>query len=103
MKHIEIMMFEGCPHMHAALERAHSAAASTGVASSVSVVRIGSLAEAVDRRFLGSPSVRVDGIDVEPAARGRIDFGIQCRLYPVGSGFEAAPPVTWIAAALRGE
>jgi len=103
MRRIEIMMFEGCPHVDEVLERTRSAAAAAGVPTDVAVVRIGSLAEAIERRFLGSPTVRVDGVDVEPAARGRLDFGVQCRLYQLGHRFEGAPPVAWIAAALRGE
>ncbi|WP_394829392.1 hypothetical protein [Pendulispora albinea] len=102
MKPIEVMMFEGCPHLDQAIERVRWAAADAGVAVDVSVVRIGSLEEAIDRRFLGSPTVRVDGVDVEPGARERRDFSLQCRLYRVGGRLEGAPPVAWIAAALRG-
>jgi catechol 2,3-dioxygenase-like lactoylglutathione lyase family enzyme len=32
-------------------------------------------------RFLGSPTVRVDGRDVEPDAETRTDHGIKCRIY----------------------
>lgn len=32
-------------------------------------------------RFLGSPTVRVNSVDVEPAARRRSDFGFACRTY----------------------
>lgn len=32
--------------------------------------------EAGKKKFLGSPSVRVNGEDVEPGAHGRTDFGL---------------------------
>lgn len=32
--------------------------------------------EAVERKFLGSPSVRVNGIDIDPHAAGRLDYGL---------------------------
>ena len=35
--------------------------------------------------FLGSPTVRIDGLDIEPSARQRTDFGMMCRRYK-GSG-----------------
>ena len=38
-------------------------------------------AEADRMKFLGSPSVRVNGVDIEPAARERTEFALSCRLY----------------------
>ncbi len=32
-------------------------------------------------KFLGSPSIRVNGLDVEPEARSRTEFGMMCRTY----------------------
>ena len=36
--------------------------------------------------FLGSPTIRIDGVDIEPSARQRADFGIMCRTYQGGGG-----------------
>ena len=51
-------------------------------------------------RFLGSPTVRVDGRDVEPGAQERDDFGLKCRLYRTPAGLRGAPPDQWILDAL---
>lgn len=59
--------------------------------------------EAMRLRFLGSPTVRVDGVDIDPSAENRDDFGLQCRLYVVGGRLEGAPPTDSIASALRRE
>ena len=40
---------------------------------------------AVHVGFLGSPTVRIDGLDIEPSARQRTTFGMMCRTYE-GSG-----------------
>lgn len=40
--------------------------------------------DAVRLRFLGSPTVRIDDVDIEPAARLRTGFGIMCRTYEQG-------------------
>jgi hypothetical protein len=57
--------------------------------------------EAVRKRFLGSPTVHVDGLDVEPDAVTRDDYGLQCRVYWHDGRLEGAPPSRWIAAALE--
>ena len=33
-------------------------------------------AEAVEQKFLGSPSIRVNGIDIDPQAANKSDFGL---------------------------
>ena len=103
MKAIQVLVLEGCPNIDAALENIRAAIASTKVSADIDIVRIESVEAAVRLRFLGSPTVRVDGIDVESAAEARGDFGMQCRVYAVGGRFSGTPPVAWIAAALAGE
>jgi hypothetical protein len=51
--------------------------------------------------FVGSPTVRVDGLDVDPAANALDTYGLRCRVYDVGGHVDGAPPSTWIEAALR--
>ena len=58
-------------------------------------------AEAAERfRFLGSPSVRVDGRDVEPGAEERSDFVLSCRVYRSERGLVGQPKAVWIRHAL---
>jgi hypothetical protein len=52
----------------------------------------------VAARFLGSPTVRVDGRDIEPGAAGRTTYAYACRTY----GDAAAPSDELILAALDG-
>lgn len=42
--------------------------------------------DVVRTRFLGSPTVQVDGVDIEPAARRRTDFAMSCRIYDTPDG-----------------
>jgi protein-disulfide isomerase len=51
--------------------------------------------------FLGSPTIRVDGQDVEPAARAASDFGMTCRTYIDRGQRTGVPPLEWIRAAVR--
>lgn len=100
---IEVLAFEGCPNVGTAVDRAHAAAAAAGPSASVRVVLIETVEDAHRLQFLGSPTVRVDGVDVDPSARERRDFGLQCRVYAVDGRLQGAPPVDWIAAAVLGE
>ncbi len=94
---IELLYFEGCPGYEALLPRVRALA---GEAADVELRPIESPEAAEAERFLGSPTVRVNGRDVDPGADGRTDFGLKCRLYPAAGGEAHAPPDEWIARAL---
>ena len=51
-------------------------------------------------RFLGSPSLRVNGLDVEPDADQRTGYGLQCRVYTAADGTTGTPPDSWVLAAV---
>ncbi|MDD7921320.1 hypothetical protein [Actinomycetospora callitridis] len=57
-------------------------------------------AQAVAESFLGSPTVRVDGRDVETGAVERTDFGMSCRIYLTVDGSRGTPPDEWVRRAL---
>jgi phosphopantothenate synthetase len=66
---IEVLVFDGCPYVELTVERARAAVATAGVIQAdVRVVRVESGESALEQRCLGSPTVRVDGRDVEPGA-----------------------------------
>ena len=102
MRSVEVLAFEGRPNVELALQRARAALVSTRAEADVAVVRLEDDTSAKRQRFLGSPTIRVDGVDVEPSARDRTDFGMQCRVYAVDGRLDGAPPVVWIEAALEG-
>ena len=51
--------------------------------------------------FLGSPTVRIDGLDIEPSARSSKDFGVMCRTYADGGSRVGTPPLDLIHTAVR--
>ena len=97
---VEIFYFEGCPHAQPTVDLVRAIVAETDGAVDVREVIITSEDDALRLRFLGSPTVRVDGQDVDPDAEGREDYGFQCRVYPNGAGLDGLPPATWIRSAL---
>jgi hypothetical protein len=96
---VELLYIDGCPHQ-AALEPRLRTLTADRPGAVLELRRVTSDDEARRTRFLGSPTVRVNGRDVEPGADARTDFGLKCRLYPAGAALTGAPPDAWIAAAL---
>ncbi|MGD9735979.1 MAG: hypothetical protein AB7V58_10290 [Solirubrobacterales bacterium] len=97
---IEVLYFDGCPNCGTVLDELREQLAKEPVVPDIELLRVESQEHAEQERFLGSPTVRVDGEDVEPGAHERCDFGLKCRLYPSDDGLVGAPPTAWIAAAL---
>lgn len=53
-------------------------------------------------QFPGSPTIRVDGHDVDPSHVDPGDYTPRCRLYRTPNGLRGLPERSWIEAALRG-
>jgi hypothetical protein len=98
---IELLYFDGCPNHEALLPRLREIVADSDVSAEVDLRRISDDNAAQRERFLGSPTVRVDGHDVEPGAERRSDFGMKCRLYRTASGVSGQPDEQCIRAALQ--
>jgi len=71
-----------------------------GIPVEVTVVEITSQAQAKKRGFLGSPSVRVNGLDVEPGTNGSREVTLGDRVYRGDQGLQGWPDSRWIRAAL---
>ena len=97
---IELLYFDGCPSHEAFLPRLRELLAQIGVDAPVLQRRVESDAAAQQERFLGSPTVRVDGADVEPGAAQREDYGLKCRLYSTPDGLRGVPADEWVRDAL---
>jgi hypothetical protein len=99
---VEILYFDGCPNhepARAVVERVAAELHLDPSIDSVEVVDSGSVAEL---RFLGSPTIRVDGRDVEPGAEERHEFVLACRVYRSERGLAGRPEEAWIREALTG-
>jgi hypothetical protein len=97
---VEVLYFDGCPGAEELLPRLRELLARAGALAEIELRRVESAQAAISARFLGSPTVRVDGVDIEPGARGRTDYGLKCRLYRASGGVRGTPPDEWILAAL---
>ncbi len=97
---VELLYFDGCPSYARLLPRLEELIDRVGVQAQLELRRVESADAAVAERFLGSPTVRVDGRDVDPGAAERTDFGLKCRLYRTPEGLQGTPPEDEVLAAL---
>ena len=100
---VEMLHTRDCPNAVEFLPRLRTLVADAGVIEPVRVRRIDDAEQAQRERFLGSPTVRVNGRDVDPGADRREDYGLSCRLYAGPDGLLGTPPDECILTALRRE
>lgn len=95
---VEVLFFDGCPNHPPTVELVRDVAEALGLDVEIGEVEVRDQAEAETLRFLGSPSIRVDGVDVEPVSRTRTDYAFACRTYR-GAGL---PPREMLVDAMTG-
>ena len=100
---VEILYFDGCPNHEPARALVERVAAELGLHAKIELIEVADADSASRLRFLGSPSVRVEGSDVEPGADERSDFVLSCRVYRSERGLAGRPEADWIRRALSEE
>ena len=81
---IEVLYVPGCPNYQPAVERIEKVLVSESLQADIEGVAVNSDAEAKALLFPGSPTIRVNGTDVEPNHKNAI--GLACRLYANSGG-----------------
>jgi hypothetical protein len=97
---VEILYFDGCPNHEGALALVEKIASELGIDPELRLVNVPDPEVAERLRFLGSPTIRVGGRDVEPGAEERRDFVLSCRVFQTEQGFAGQPDEAWIQEAL---
>lgn len=88
---VEILYIDGCPDHRRTVDRVNELLKELRVPAELVEVPVTDLGSALAYRFLGSPTVRINGIDVEPSARTSTQFGLACRTYLDGQRREGIP------------
>jgi hypothetical protein len=97
---IEILSRQDCPSRGMAIAVVERAVAETGVTARIEVVDMTSEEQAKERRFPGSPTVRVEGRDVDRGPNGRTEFTLADRVYRTDRGLAGWPDAAWVREAL---
>ena len=97
---MELLYFDGCPNHLGTKELVERVATEVGVDLDLRLIEVRRPEDAYRMRFLGSPSIRIDGHDVEPGADDREQFEYACRVYRTDAGLAGQPAADWVRAAL---
>jgi hypothetical protein len=100
---VEVLYFDGCPNYNDAVALVERLATELGLEPEIRIVNVPDPEAAERLCFLGSPTVRVGGRDVEPGAEERVDFALSCRVFRTDRGFAGQPDERWVREALLRE
>lgn len=96
---IDLMYFDGCPSWRVALENLQTALEVEGLQIKIVPIEIHSEAEASAAKFLGSPSLQIDGQDLWPGEQA--SYSMNCRIYRTAEGLKGWPTVEMLRQKLR--
>lgn len=97
---VEVLYFDGRPNYERLSLKIAALLKALEIDGEMRIERVESEEHAREIRFLGSPTVRVDGRDVEAGAEHRTDYGLKCRLCRTPAGLVGEPPDAWICCAI---
>lgn len=103
---IEVLYFEGCPTHRETVELVRETVDRLELdaeTADIAEINVETEEQARQMEFIGSPTVRVDGEDIEPGAHEDTTAGRRCRVYATADGLSGTPPAAMLEAALRGE
>ncbi len=98
---VELLAFDGCPNVRSTLALLREALRLESVDAAIQVIDVDTAGAAQRLRFLGSPTVRIDGEDVEPEAMKRTAYAIMCRTYGSGDASAGMPSIDALRSAIR--
>lgn len=91
---INLLYFDGCPSWKTALTNLQSALKEEHLNYSINPIEIETDQEAAVTKFLGSPSIQIDGEDLWPETRK--SYTMNCRVYRTTDGLKGWPTVEMI-------
>ena len=97
----ELLWFSGCPNHATARRILQEVIAKLAPGTPIRDLDASDPIIAERLRFPGSPTIRVDGRDVQPGFEDPEDYTPRCRIYWTDKGLARVPAREWIEAALR--
>jgi hypothetical protein len=92
---VEVLHVADCPTHRAAVNLVKQVLAAEGVEAEINEVLVRDEGMANELRFCGSPTIRIDGVDVAEESQNTWSFALSCRLYP-GSKRVGLPPAEMV-------
>lgn len=74
--YVQVLFTEGCPNYQKVIDLINEITHDNSISINLESVLVNSLDEARLLEFLGSPTIRVNGLDIEPGAWQNKNFGL---------------------------
>lgn len=97
---IRFLYFKGCPHSEPALRLLKEVLREMNIEEKIEIIEINSEEEAKKYNFLGSPTIQINGLDIEKERRNDPPV-LGCRMYKTKAGYSGIPPKEMIKKALE--
>lgn len=98
---VELLWFADCPNYRTARVMLEEAIAELAPGTPIRAIDATDPGVAAELRFPGSPTIRIDGRDIDPTHTDPGDYTPRCRLYRTDAGLGGLPDRRWMEAALR--
>ncbi len=98
---IEILVFYGCPNSESTEELVSKTVNELGISANIEIVNVTDNEDAVTKRFLGSPSIRINDRDLEIEENELTQYSMRCRIYRDGDKQSGIPPKDIIVKRLK--
>jgi hypothetical protein len=98
---VEILYFDGCLNQEGARALVERVSSKLGIETELRLIEVPDDEAAQRLHFLGSPTIRVRGEDVDPHACERDHYVRSCRVYRTERGLTGQPDERWVRAALE--
>jgi hypothetical protein len=98
---VEVLYFQGCPNREPTVERLLRVLVEEDVCADIFHVEVPDNTAAQKLAFRGSPSIQINGVDLETSPEPSGSNGLCCRTYLEGSVREGIPPIELIRRAVR--
>lgn len=96
---IQVLYFDDCPSYQTALTLLQAALGDVGRSDVIQTIEIKDEADVQRWQFIGSPSIRLDGID--PFDQGTSNYGLECRVFKTPEGLLGWPTREMLVEALK--
>lgn len=94
---IKLLYFSGCPSYKEGEKNLKQALKELGLGEDFEMINIETDEMAKEYNFIGSPTIRINGGDIDPRAREAKVTGYKgCRIYQTPEGIKGAPTVEMI-------
>jgi hypothetical protein len=93
---IELLKIPGCSGADVGHDRLRKVLDALGISETIRTIEIATEEQAVQFHFLGSPTLRINGRDVDSPANRTARYAVACRLYRSAGLADNAPSVAAI-------